>query len=106
MRSEQTPVFVARRTYHGRRMADAARLLPIFGAVLLVIPLLWRNPEAPAGTVAVMLYIFVVWTFLIGTAAILSRRIPRDEVEVEQAEDQRDEVAQRKAPSLSPRIPR
>ena len=62
-------------------MADAARFLPILGAGLFLLPLLWKSPDAEpgaaTGTVAVMLYVFLVWIFLIGAAAILSRRIPK-----------------------------
>lgn len=81
MSREPSPLFVAKRTYHGRRMADAARFLPILGAGLFLLPLLWKSPdagpEAATGTVAVMLYVFLVWMFLIGAAAILSQRIPK-----------------------------
>lgn len=81
MSREPSPIFVARRTYQGRRMADAARLLPVFGGILFLIPLLWRAPASEAGTVQVMLYVFLVWIFLIGVAATLSRSIPKHESE-------------------------
>ncbi|WP_317055052.1 hypothetical protein [Roseovarius rhodophyticola] len=81
MSREPNPLFLAKRTYHGRRMADAARLLPILGGGLFLLPLLWKTPneQGGTGTVQVMLYVFIVWVFLIGAAAILSRRIPRSE---------------------------
>lgn len=88
MSREPSPLFVAKRTYHGRRMADAARFLPIFGAGLFLLPLLWKTPaeDSGAGTVQVMLYVFLVWIFLIGAAAILSRRIPRTDSNASETE--------------------
>jgi hypothetical protein len=79
------PLFVARRTYRHRRMADAARLLPILGAGLFLLPLLWRSgetPDAPGlSTVAVMIYLFAAWIFLAGVAGVISRRLPETEEE-------------------------
>nr|WP_294614957.1 hypothetical protein [uncultured Roseovarius sp.] len=40
MSAERGPVFLARRTYRRRRLADGARLLPVIGTVLFFIPLL------------------------------------------------------------------
>ncbi len=83
MSREPSPLFVAKRTYRSRRMADAARFLPILGTGLFLLPLLWKkssSDDAPmTGTVEVMLYVFLVWVFLIGAAAILSYRIPRSD---------------------------
>ncbi len=74
------PVFLERASYRQRRLGDAARFLPLLGAVLWLIPLLWASdgPEAPsqAGMVS---YIFIVWLVLILLAAILSRALPDTE---------------------------
>jgi len=70
MTREPTPVFVQRRTYRRRRMQDAARLLPILGAVLILLPLLWSGEAAR--TARVMLYLFVIWLLLAGLAALIS----------------------------------
>ena len=53
---------------------DAARALPILGAFLFFIPLLWSDgeggySETRAGTV----YLFVIWALLIAGAGWLSR---------------------------------
>lgn len=82
MSRDPNPLFVAKQTYHGRRMADAGRVLPIFGAGLFLVPLLWKpaGAETGVGTVHVMLYVFLAWVFLIGAAAILARRIPNREL--------------------------
>ena len=69
------PVFLARDTYRRRRLGDAARLLPLFGLVLLALPGLL------SASAAAMVYIFVVWAVLIGLVAILSPRLARSEPE-------------------------
>lgn len=72
--------FVNRRAYRKRRAADAARLLPVLGAALIALPLLWRGEGADAGsTAAAMLYLFLVWAGLAAVAAILSRWLSDEE---------------------------
>lgn len=73
MSPERAPVFVARRAYRQRRLADAARLLPIIGAVLFCIPLLWRNGDAAIATTTVMFYLFGLWIALAVIAGVISR---------------------------------
>ncbi len=85
------PVFVDRRAYRRRRMADAARILPIFGAGLICIPLLWTDQAGgAASTGAVMVYLFAVWVLLAILAAVISGYLkpsgqeddaPKDETE-------------------------
>ncbi|MBZ8118783.1 hypothetical protein KUD11_08980 [Roseovarius sp. LXJ103] len=65
-------VFLERDSYRRRRMGDAAVLLPLFGTVLLVIPLLWQSGDGGARTTDVMLYIFGVWALLAGLARLVS----------------------------------
>jgi hypothetical protein len=75
MSPERGPVFLARRTYRRRRLADAARLLPIVGTVLICIPLLWQG-EGASGTTrttTAMFYIFGLWVLLALIAGIISR---------------------------------
>ena len=81
MTKTQSPVFVEKTTYRRRRMADAARLMPVLGIGLFLVPLLWKGDAGTEGarTVSVMLYIFLVWLFLAGAAAIVSRRLSNDE---------------------------
>lgn len=62
------PVFLERQSYRRRRLSDAARLLPLLGAVLFAVPLLWPRAEdgqEPVPTSAAILYIFAVWALLI-----------------------------------------
>ncbi len=73
------PVFVERRTYRRRRMADAAGLLPVFGVALFGIPLLWGG-EASQGALTsdVMIYVFGIWVALAVLAAVVSRDLGRE----------------------------
>lgn len=67
-------LFLERANYRQRRLGDAARCLPVLGAVLWLIPLLWQKDGAEAQTNAgTLTYIFAVWVLLIGLAAILAR---------------------------------
>jgi hypothetical protein len=78
------PVFVPRGAYRQRRVRDAARMLPLLGLVLCLLPLLWQRGEPAAGaavgagaqlTSVAMIYLFAVWALLIALAAVLSRLI-------------------------------
>lgn len=71
------PVFLARRSYRLRRMADGMRALPVAGLVLFFLPLLWTGDEDAAKTSAGTEYIFASWAILIVVAGILSRLLRR-----------------------------
>ena len=77
MTPERGPVFLARRTYRRRRLADAARLLPIVGTVLICIPLLWQGEGASGATrtTTAMFYTFGLWLFLTLIAGVISRHL-------------------------------
>jgi fatty acid desaturase len=83
MTPERGPVFLARRTYRRRRLADAARLLPIIGTVLICIPLLWQGEGASGATrtTMAMFYIFGLWVLLALIAGIVSRYLRASENE-------------------------
>lgn len=66
------PLFLERQTYRRRRVMDAARLLPMFGAALLLVPVFW-GPEHR--TSAGLVYLFLVWLAVIVMAFVLSRRL-------------------------------
>lgn len=68
------PLFLERASYRRRRAADAARLLPVIGLMLLAVPLLWpqQGAETVPGSRAIT-YIFGVWVLLIAGAWGLSR---------------------------------
>ncbi|MCE6952675.1 hypothetical protein LAZ40_24655 [Cereibacter sphaeroides] len=73
MSRRPSPLFLARRSYRRRRLRDAARLLPVLGAFLFLLPILWepaatdRRDTAPDG-----IYLFVVWALLIVAAAAMA----------------------------------
>ena len=69
------PVFLERSSYRQRRLRDAARMLPVFGIVLMLFPLL-----SGAGlTSGVGVYLFGVWILLIAVSALVSARIKQDD---------------------------
>lgn len=43
------PLFLARADYRRRRLRDAARLLPVVGALLMLLPLLWQGQVPEPG---------------------------------------------------------
>lgn len=81
MSPERAPIFLARRAYRHRRLSDAARLLPIFGVVLICIPLLWRDGTEAIATTRVMFYLFGLWTALAALAGVVSRYLRPSESE-------------------------
>jgi fatty acid desaturase len=67
-------VFVERSTYRHRRLTDAARVLPVIGALLWLLPLLWGlGSDAPKTTSSAMMYIFGVWLVLVVLSAGITR---------------------------------
>lgn len=81
MSPERAPLFLARRTYRQRRLADAARMLPVAGAVLVCLPLLWRGGGWMA-TTAVMFYVFGLWLVLAVISGVLSHFLRPSDAEV------------------------
>jgi len=87
------PLFVQRRTYRRRRLADGARILPILGAVLFMVPLLWRGEGVPDGDAAqlrdaartawVMTYLFLVWLGLSVLSGVLARYLSSDAEDID-----------------------
>lgn len=81
MAARDTPMFLARRSYRARRVLDAARVLPVFGLILFLVPLLWDAGGPSSGGDADPrlaqrgLYLFAVWAGLVICAAALSRAL-------------------------------
>lgn len=69
MKRPRRPLFLARAPYRRRRLRDAARLLPILGALFLLLPLLWREGSELHLTSGDVVYFFSLWIALIGAAA-------------------------------------
>jgi hypothetical protein len=61
-----------------RRREQAAFMLPIAGALLIVPPLLtlFRDPTRVFGAPLATVYLFTVWVLLILGAVLASRRMP------------------------------
>ena len=73
MKRPGTPLFLQRRPYRRRRRMDAARLLPVFGLFLLLLPMLWEpGPDMGRRTARDAIYLFAVWAGLIGVARLLA----------------------------------
>lgn len=71
-----SPLSLERESYRRRRIMDAARILPVLGLVLFLLPALWWQPADP-NTAAEAVYLFVVWAGLILAAALLARPLRR-----------------------------
>ena len=67
-------VFLERHSYRRRRLMDMARLLPLLGVGLLLVPLLWPEAGAqgarPVPMSKAITYVFSVWAGLIGGAVL------------------------------------
>jgi hypothetical protein len=69
MARPRRPLFLARAPYRRRRLRDAARLLPVFGAVLMILPLMWSSDGQARLTSGDVIYFFGLWALLILVAA-------------------------------------
>lgn len=90
MTTKQPSVFVERRTYRRRRAADAARLLPLLGAMLLCMPMLWGSPggegaKTVLSTTSVMTFLFGTWVVLIVLASFVSAQVSVDDESIDDA---------------------
>lgn len=78
-RRSKTQVFLQKAGYRQRRLQDAAKLVPVLGAVLWMMPLAWQsNAPGEAENASALLYIFGVWVLLIVLTAVLSRLLRSD----------------------------
>jgi hypothetical protein len=76
----KSKIFLEQAGYRQRRLRDALRLWPIFGSILLAIPLLWSSaPNGHPLNASVLTYIFGVWVILIVVTAIMARALRGDD---------------------------
>jgi hypothetical protein len=66
------PVFLDPDRYRRRRLMDAARLLPVLGAFLILLPVLWLPGSARHDTALEGIYLFAVWAGLIVLARLFA----------------------------------
>jgi hypothetical protein len=72
--------FVERRSYRRRRLADALRMLPVAGALLFCVPMLWpTEPGAAIPVSSAIIYIFLVWAGLVVLSAVLATTAARQQ---------------------------
>lgn len=79
MTGRPRPAFLAPAPYRRRRLADAARLLPFAGLILMLLPLAWEpgEPGAARDTAGDTVYLFALWAVLIAAAAALAPALGR-----------------------------
>ncbi len=71
-------IFLARQPYRRRRLRDAARLLPVLGTFLFVLPALWSPPGDGLRLLSRdVIYFFGFWAVLIAVAALFARGLTR-----------------------------
>jgi hypothetical protein len=79
MRRPRAPLFLARRAYRQRRLMDAARLLPLVGLFLFLLPIFWQPARTEAADTAPGgLYIFIVWALLIAGCGAIAARLDHE----------------------------
>lgn len=72
-------VFLERQSYRRRRLVDAARLVPVLGLLLWLVPLLWATEgEAPTKMSTAILYLFLVWGGLVALKLVISLSLRED----------------------------
>lgn len=74
MKAPRLALFVAPDAYRRRRLRDAARMLPVLGALLMLLPVLWGGGAAqpPRSTAIDGLYLFAIWAVLILAARLMA----------------------------------
>jgi peptidoglycan/LPS O-acetylase OafA/YrhL len=73
MPQTRQPLFLARAKYRRRRLRDGARMLPIFGFMLLMLPMFWADGQRFMAQH--WGYLFLVWAGLIIVAALLAAKL-------------------------------
>ena len=72
-------LFLARDSYRQRRLRDAARMLPVLGLILWLIPLMWRREaDQTGGMAAAVAFVFAGWVLLIVLTGLVVRRLRPD----------------------------
>ena len=85
----QGPLFLARAVYRRRRLRDAARLLPVIGLLLVILPAFGHDGDVgrDGGHADTAVYLFVVWAVMIAVAAALAPALSKSDADGERAGD-------------------
>ena len=80
MSRPRRPLFLGRIPYRRRRLRDAARLLPLAGIFLLILPILW-TPQGGGQRLlsSDVIWFFLAWAALVIAAAALAPGLARPE---------------------------
>ncbi len=74
----RSPEFLERSTYRLRRLMDAARFLPVFGFILLLLPLMRDTDGTDVPRAAQeAVYLFLIWIGLVLAAFLMSLGLRR-----------------------------
>lgn len=76
MSKQPKQVFLERQTYRRRRLIDFIRMVPVIGAILWAVPLLWSTEaDDRVATSDAIVFIFFVWFALVGLGCVLARAL-------------------------------
>lgn len=73
----ERPLFLERASFRRRRLGDAARVLPVLAAALLLVPVWWMPERLSFAAGAI--WMFGVWAGLIVAIGVLNRALRRAE---------------------------
>ncbi|WP_372885270.1 hypothetical protein [Shimia sp.] len=78
MTERRSPLFLERQSYRRRRLTDLTRMLPVIGALLWSVPLLWPSggDNSPRSSVAIV-YLFGVWLGMVLLGALMAWLLKR-----------------------------
>ncbi|SHI79340.1 hypothetical protein SAMN05444000_10378 [Shimia gijangensis] len=80
MTEGHTPLFHERKSYRRRRLIDMIRMLPLIGAFLWAVPLLWPSgKDSATPTSLAIIYLFAVWLGMVLLGALLARLLKKAE---------------------------
>lgn len=78
MTAPPAPKFFARSSYRRRRVIDAARLLPVLGLFIFMLPVLWHPADTPEpDTARGGLFLFAGWFGIIVATFLIARILMR-----------------------------
>ncbi len=72
------PLFLEREGYRRRRLQDMARLTPVLGLFLFMVPLL-GNQRFGSDLALLLVYFFLAWAFLIVLTFLVARGLRRQD---------------------------